>query len=138
MHASTKQPTQGTTMTHTIVSYTVNPGREQENAALVRAVFEELAKAQPTGMRYAVFQRPTRGSSFTCTPIRAPHLARCRRCLRFGRSWTGPRIVTSKRRRSQSSNWSALTARSTTLTAYRPQAGSPRRRPARRARRGVL
>jgi quinol monooxygenase YgiN len=43
-------------MSHTIVSYTVKPGREQENAALVRAVFEELAKAQPTGMRYAVFQ----------------------------------------------------------------------------------
>jgi quinol monooxygenase YgiN len=41
---------------HTIVSYTVKPGREQENAALVRAVFEELAKAQPTGFRYAVFQ----------------------------------------------------------------------------------
>jgi quinol monooxygenase YgiN len=43
-------------MSHTIVSYTVNPGREHENAALVRAVFEELAKAQPAGMRYAVFQ----------------------------------------------------------------------------------
>lgn len=43
-------------MSHTIVSYTVNRGREQENAALVRAVFEELAKARPTGMRYAVFQ----------------------------------------------------------------------------------
>ena len=43
-------------MSHTVVSYTVKPGRGQENAALVRAVFEELAKAQPTGMRYAVFQ----------------------------------------------------------------------------------
>jgi hypothetical protein len=43
-------------MSHTIVTYTVNPGREQENAALVRAVFEELATAQPSGMRYAVFQ----------------------------------------------------------------------------------
>jgi quinol monooxygenase YgiN len=43
-------------MSHTIVSYTVKPGREQENAALVRAVFEELAEAQPAGMRYAVFQ----------------------------------------------------------------------------------
>jgi quinol monooxygenase YgiN len=43
-------------MSHTIVSYTVKPGREQENAALVLGVFEELAKAQPAGMRYAVFQ----------------------------------------------------------------------------------
>jgi hypothetical protein len=43
-------------MSHTIVNYTVNPGREQENAALVRAVFEELAKLRPAGFRYAVFQ----------------------------------------------------------------------------------
>jgi quinol monooxygenase YgiN len=43
-------------MSHTIVHYTVNPGREQENAALVRAVFEELAEVRPAGLRYAVFQ----------------------------------------------------------------------------------
>ena len=43
-------------MRHTIVTYTVKPGREQENAALVRAVFEELAQAQPSGFRYAAFQ----------------------------------------------------------------------------------
>ena len=42
-------------MRHTIVTYTVKPGREQENAALVRAVFEELAQSQPSGFRYAVF-----------------------------------------------------------------------------------
>ena len=30
-------------MSHTIVTYTVRPGREHENAALVGAVFEELA-----------------------------------------------------------------------------------------------
>jgi quinol monooxygenase YgiN len=43
-------------MSHTIVNYTVNPGREEENAALVRAVFEELAQTRPAGFRYAVFQ----------------------------------------------------------------------------------
>jgi hypothetical protein len=43
-------------MSHTIVTYTVKPGREEENAALVRAVFEQLAQAQPSGFRYAVFQ----------------------------------------------------------------------------------
>jgi quinol monooxygenase YgiN len=43
---------------HTIVTYTVKPGREQENAALVRAVFAELAETQPSGFRYAVFQYP--------------------------------------------------------------------------------
>ena len=45
-------------MSHTIVTYTVRPGREQENAALVRAVFEELAQTRPAGFRYAVFQLP--------------------------------------------------------------------------------
>lgn len=42
-------------MSHTIVTYTVKPEREQENAALVRAVFEELAQTKPSGFRYAVF-----------------------------------------------------------------------------------
>ncbi|MFZ0381459.1 MAG: hypothetical protein WCD11_30375 [Solirubrobacteraceae bacterium] len=41
-----------------MVTYTVKPGREQENAALVRAVFEELAQTRPAGFRYAVFKLP--------------------------------------------------------------------------------
>ena len=45
-------------MRHTIVTYTVKPGREEENAALVRAVFEELAETRPAGFRYAVFYLP--------------------------------------------------------------------------------
>ena len=45
-------------MRHTMVTYTVKPGREDENAAIVRAVFEELAQEQPAGFRYAVFQLP--------------------------------------------------------------------------------
>ncbi len=45
-------------MRHTMVTYTVKPGREEENTALVRAVFEELAEARPTGLRYAVFHLP--------------------------------------------------------------------------------
>ncbi len=45
-------------MRHTIVTYTVKPEREGENAALVRAVFEELAETRPTGFRYAVFYLP--------------------------------------------------------------------------------
>ena len=45
-------------MQHTMVTYTVKPGREEENAALVRAVFQELAQTQPAGFRYAVFQLP--------------------------------------------------------------------------------
>jgi hypothetical protein len=45
-------------MRHTMVSYTVKPGREEENAALVRGVFEELAETRPDGLRYAVFYLP--------------------------------------------------------------------------------
>ena len=45
-------------MSHTIVTYTVKAGHEQENAALVRAVFAELAQTRPAGFRYAVFQQP--------------------------------------------------------------------------------
>lgn len=47
-------------MRHTIVTYTVKPGREEENTALVRAVFEELAETRPAGLRYAVFYLPDR------------------------------------------------------------------------------
>ena len=45
-------------MRHTLVTYTVKPGREEENAALVRAVFAELEQTQPTGLRYAVLHLP--------------------------------------------------------------------------------
>jgi len=45
-------------MRHTIVTYTVKPGREKENAALVRGVFDELAETRPDGLRYAVFYHP--------------------------------------------------------------------------------
>ena len=45
-------------MRHTIVTYTVKPGREDENVALVPAVFEELAQTRPAGLRYAVFYLP--------------------------------------------------------------------------------
>ena len=43
-------------MRHTIVSYTVKPGCDQENAALMRGVFEELANTRPAGFRYAALQ----------------------------------------------------------------------------------
>ncbi len=48
-------------MSHTIVTYTTKPGRDEQNAALVRAVFEELAESQPAGFRYAVFQAADSG-----------------------------------------------------------------------------
>jgi hypothetical protein len=35
-------------MRHTMVTYTVKPGREEENAALVRAVFDELGSVRPS------------------------------------------------------------------------------------------
>jgi len=45
-------------MRHTLVTYTVKPGRKKENAALVRGVFEELAQTRPAGLRYAVLYLP--------------------------------------------------------------------------------
>jgi hypothetical protein len=45
-------------MRHSMVTYTVKPGREEENAALVRGVFDELAQTRPAGLRYAVFYIP--------------------------------------------------------------------------------
>jgi hypothetical protein len=55
---TTQTTKQEPAMRHTIVTYTVKPGREGENAALVRAVFEELAQTRPAGLRYAVFYLP--------------------------------------------------------------------------------
>ncbi len=39
-----------------IVRYRVKPGRAEENAELVRAVYAELAAEGPSGFRYATFQ----------------------------------------------------------------------------------
>jgi len=43
-------------MRQVMVRYRVKAGREAENAALVRAVYEELASVQPEGFRYATFR----------------------------------------------------------------------------------
>jgi len=40
-------------MTHTLVRYRVAPDRAAENEALVRAVYEELARLRPPGLRYS-------------------------------------------------------------------------------------
>ncbi|MGO9903636.1 MAG: hypothetical protein ACLP0J_29125 [Solirubrobacteraceae bacterium] len=40
-----------------------------ENAALVRAVFEELAQTRPAGFRYAVFQLPDSRQFVHLTPV---------------------------------------------------------------------
>jgi hypothetical protein len=53
---TTQTPNQEHAMRHTMVTYTVKPGRVDENAALVRAVFDELAETRPAGFRYAAFQ----------------------------------------------------------------------------------
>ena len=39
--------------THTLVRYRVAPDRAAENEALVRAVYEELARLRPPGLRYS-------------------------------------------------------------------------------------
>ena len=40
-------------MSAVIVRYRVKPGRSEENAELVRAVYAELATHKPSGFRYA-------------------------------------------------------------------------------------
>lgn len=42
-------------MSTTIVRYRVAPAHAEENAALVRAVYAELAAAEPPGCRYATY-----------------------------------------------------------------------------------
>jgi hypothetical protein len=39
-----------------MVRYKVKPDRAAENEELVRAVYAELARTQPAGLRYATFQ----------------------------------------------------------------------------------
>lgn len=40
-------------MRRVMVRYRVKPERVEENEALVRAVYDELARARPAGLRYA-------------------------------------------------------------------------------------
>jgi hypothetical protein len=50
-------------MASSMVRYKVQPGRGDENAELVRAVYAELAVKRPEGLRYATFRLPD-GVSF--------------------------------------------------------------------------
>jgi len=43
-------------MKRVIVRYKVKPDRVAENEELVRAVYEELERTQPAGLRYATFR----------------------------------------------------------------------------------
>jgi len=43
-------------MRKVMVRYRVKAGREAENEALVRALYEELGQAEPDGFRYATFR----------------------------------------------------------------------------------
>ena len=45
----------GSAMRRVMVRYKVKPDRAAENEALVRAVYEELARTQPAGLHYATF-----------------------------------------------------------------------------------
>lgn len=43
-------------MKRVMVRYKVKPDRAAENEALVRAVYEELERTEPAGIRYATFK----------------------------------------------------------------------------------
>ena len=54
---STNQVSQeGNAMRHVMVRYKVKPERVAENEELVRAVYDELQRTQPVGLRYATFR----------------------------------------------------------------------------------
>jgi hypothetical protein len=53
---TTTTSTGGRTMSKVMVRYTVKPERAQENEKLVRAVYAELARTRPAGLRYATFR----------------------------------------------------------------------------------
>jgi hypothetical protein len=50
-------------MRNVIVRYKVKPDRVDENVALVRAVYDELERTEPAGLRYATLQLDD-GASF--------------------------------------------------------------------------
>ena len=43
-------------MTQVMVRYRVKPERVEENEELVRAVYDELRRTEPAGLRYATFK----------------------------------------------------------------------------------
>jgi hypothetical protein len=43
-------------MSQVMIRYTVKPEHAEENERLVRAVYEELARTEPSGLRYATFK----------------------------------------------------------------------------------
>ena len=43
-------------MRHVMVRYKLKPDRVAENEKLVRAVYDELQRTQPVGLRYATFR----------------------------------------------------------------------------------
>jgi hypothetical protein len=55
---SPAKPTEPSTASveRVVVRYTVKPEHAEENEALVRAVFRELERTQPAGLRYATFR----------------------------------------------------------------------------------
>jgi hypothetical protein len=50
-------------MGSSMIRYKVRPDRADENEALVRAVYEQLARERPDGLHYATFRLPD-GVSF--------------------------------------------------------------------------
>jgi hypothetical protein len=55
-------------MRTTIVRYKVKPERLDEHVALVKAVFEELSRSRPSGLRYSAV-RAADSVSFTRTAV---------------------------------------------------------------------
>jgi hypothetical protein len=78
----------------TLIRYRVKPGRAEENAALVRAVYAELAELAAPGVRYVTFRDGDdfMHVSFGESPTTVPAFARFREGLEE-RCEEPPRVV---------------------------------------------
>jgi len=63
-----------------LIRYRVKPGRAEENAELVRAVYSELAERKPPAFRYATFRD---GDTFTHVAFGESPLQRLAAFARF-------------------------------------------------------
>ena len=72
-------------MKRVMVRYTIKPELVAANAALVEAVFAQLAREQPAGLRYATFRVAGTGTFVHVASIDTPDGAGIR-CSRWPRS----------------------------------------------------
>src|SRR5215469_8579340 len=74
-HQATQSNRQEVRMRTTIVRYKVKPARLDEHVALVKAVFEELSRSRPAGLRYSAVCAADGVSFWRFCLVRREHVA---------------------------------------------------------------